>query len=308
MRAVPFFVSFATMEETNGGKAEVKKIAMIGAGVMGGPMAAHLMEAGHNLTVYTRTQEKAKGLIEKGAKWAGSPSEAADGADVVMTMVGYPQDVEDVYFGEQGIFRTVRVGAILIDFTTSSPKLAVRIAEEAASKGCASIDAPVSGGDIGARNATLSIMCGGPEDAFREILPLLEAVGQNIVHHGPAGSGQHVKMSNQIVIATSMIGVCESLGYAVRARLDPERVLKSISAGAAGSWTLSNLAPRMLKGDFEPGFYIKHFLKDLRIALDESKSMGLELPGVALAERMYSALAETGSENEGTQALYKVYR
>ncbi|WP_213422354.1 NAD(P)-dependent oxidoreductase [Bhargavaea massiliensis] len=286
----------------------MKTIAFIGAGVMGGPMAGHLMKAGHSLTVYTRTREKAEALIGKGAKWAASPSEAADGADVVMTMVGYPKDVEEVYFGEQGIFQTVRSGTILIDFTTSSPKLAVRIAEEAESRGCAAIDAPVSGGDVGARNGTLSIMCGGQENAFREILPLLEAVGHNIVLHGPAGSGQHVKMSNQIVIATSMIGVCESLGYAVRAGLDPERVLKSISAGAAGSWTLSNLAPRMLKGDFEPGFFIKHFLKDLRIALDESKSMGLELPGVALAETMYSALAETGSENEGTQALYKVYR
>ncbi|EMR05248.1 2-hydroxy-3-oxopropionate reductase [Bhargavaea cecembensis DSE10] len=287
---------------------EMKKIAFIGSGVMGGPMAGHLMEAGHSLTVYTRTREKAEALVGKGAKWASSPSEAADGADVIMTMVGYPHDVEEVYFGEQGIFRTVRSGAILIDFTTSSPKLAVRIAEEAGSKGCMAIDAPVSGGDVGARNATLSIMCGGPEEAFREILPLLEAVGQNIVHHGPAGSGQHVKMSNQVVIATSMIGVCESLAYAVKAGLDPERVLKSISAGAAGSWTLSNLAPRMLKGNFEPGFYIKHFLKDLRIALDESNAMGLELPGVALAERMYSALAETGSEDEGTQALYKLYQ
>jgi 3-hydroxyisobutyrate dehydrogenase len=286
----------------------MKRIAFIGAGVMGGPMAGHLMEAGHSLTVYTRTREKAERLVGKGASWAASPSEAADGADVIMTMVGYPHDVEEVYFGEQGIFRTVRSGAILIDFTTSSPKLAVRIAEEAGTKGCAAIDAPVSGGDVGARNATLSIMCGGPENAFREILPLLEAVGQNIVHHGPAGSGQHVKMSNQIVIATSMIGVCESLAYAGKAGLDPERVLKSISAGAAGSWTLSNLAPRMLKEDFEPGFYIKHFLKDLRIALDESKAMGLELPGVALAERMYTALAETGSENEGTQALYKLYQ
>ncbi|MGM9922559.1 MAG: NAD(P)-dependent oxidoreductase [Bhargavaea sp.] len=291
-----------------GFKVERKKIAFIGVGVMGGPMAAHLMEAGHSLRVYTRTREKAEALVGKGAAWAASPSEAADGADVIMTMVGYPHDVEEVYFGEQGIFNSVRSGAILVDFTTSSPKLAERIAGEASSRGCAAIDAPVSGGDVGARNATLSIMCGGPEEAFRKVLPLLEAVGQNIVHHGQAGSGQHVKMSNQVVIATGMIGVCEALGYAVKAGLDPERVLKSISAGAAGSWTLSNLAPRMLKGDFEPGFYIKHFLKDLRIALDESRAMGLELPGVALAEKMYTALAETGSENEGTQALYRLYQ
>jgi 3-hydroxyisobutyrate dehydrogenase len=284
-----------------------KKIAFIGAGVMGGPMAGHLMDAGHSLTVYTRTREKAEALIQKGARWAASPAQAADGAEVIMTMVGYPKDVEEVYFGEQGIFSTAGSGAVLIDFTTSSPQLAVRIAEQAEAAGCSAVDAPVSGGDVGARNATLSIMCGGPEKAFNEILPLLEKVGQNIVHHGPAGSGQHVKMSNQVVIATSMIGVCEALAYAVKAGLDPERVLKSISAGAAGSWTLSNLAPRMLKGDFAPGFYIKHFLKDLRIALDESKALGLELPGVALAERMYTALAETGSENEGTQALYKLY-
>ncbi|WP_092049271.1 NAD(P)-dependent oxidoreductase [Bhargavaea ginsengi] len=284
-----------------------KKIAFIGAGVMGGPMAGHLMDAGHSLTVYTRTREKAEALNQKGARWAASPAEAADGAEVIMTMVGYPKDVEEVYFGERGIFSTAGSGAVLIDFTTSSPQLAVRIAEQAESAGCSAVDAPVSGGDVGARNATLSIMCGGPEKAFSEILPLLEKVGQNIVYHGPAGSGQHVKMSNQVVIATSMIGVCEALAYAVKSGLDPELVLKSISAGAAGSWTLSNLAPRMLKGDFAPGFYIKHFLKDLRIALDESKALGLELPGVALAERMYTTLAETGSEDEGTQALYKLY-
>ncbi|WP_040227870.1 NAD(P)-dependent oxidoreductase [Bhargavaea cecembensis] len=284
-----------------------KRIEFIGTGVMGASIVRHFLGAGHQVTVFTRTKEKAEPLLSEGASWAESPGEAAGEAEIIMTMVGYPADVEQVYFGESGIFSAVRPGTIVTDMTTSSPQLAIRIAEEAEKLGCRSVDAPVSGGDVGARNGTLSIMCGGPEEAFRELEPLFGLIGSNVIHHGPAGSGQHVKMSNQIAIATNMIGVCESLAYAVRAGLDPERVLESISTGAAGSWSLSNLAPRMLKGDFAPGFFVKHFIKDLRIALDEAKAMDLDLPGVRLAEEMYSELAGRGSADDGTQALYKLY-
>ncbi|MET3575788.1 NAD(P)-dependent oxidoreductase [Bhargavaea ullalensis] len=286
---------------------EPKRIAFIGTGVMGASIVRHFLAAGHGVTVYTRTKSKADPLIGEGAVWAESPEEAAREAKVVMTMVGYPSDVEDVYFGDQGILSGIRPGSVVCDLTTSSPQLAVRIAEETEKLGCGSVDAPVSGGDVGARNGTLSIMCGGTEEAFREVEPLFGLIGSNVIHHGQAGSGQHVKMSNQIAIATNMIGVCEALAYAVKAGLNPERVLESIATGAAGSWSLSNLAPRMLKGDFAPGFYVKHFLKDLRIALDEAKVMELPLPGVELAEQMYSDLSARGFGDDGTQSLYKLY-
>ncbi len=285
-----------------------KKIAFIGTGVMGSSIVKHLLNVGYEVTLYTRTKEKAAPLIKAGAKWVETASEAASKADVIFTMVGYPADVENIYFDEQGIFEGSREGQIVVDMTTSSPALAKRIAHEASKRNMDSIDAPVSGGDIGAQNGTLSIMCGGKKEVFEEVLPILTIFGEDIVHQGAAGAGQHTKMSNQIAIATNMIGVCEAISYAENAGLDPDRVLTSISSGAAGSWSLSNLAPRMLKGDFEPGFYVKHFLKDMDIALKEAETMQLKLPGLELARHMYNDLIERGFGEKGTQVLYEKYK
>lgn len=282
-------------------------IGFIGTGVMGKSMAGHLIDAGYPLIVYTRTKEKAAELITKGAEWAETPKEAAKKANVIFTMVGYPHDVEEIYFGEDGIIENGKQGSLFIDMTTSSPSLALKIFEQSKKHGIHAIDAPVSGGDIGARDARLSIMVGCEKEAFEKVLPLLENLGTNIVYQGTAGSGQHTKMANQIVIASTMIGVTEAIIYAEKAGLDPENVLKSISAGAAGSWSLSNLVPRMLKGDFEPGFYIKHFIKDMNIALEEAKHMNMDVPGLSLAKSLYDQLAETGEENSGTQAIYKYW-
>lgn len=281
------------------------KTAWIGLGVMGGPMARHLLDAGHDVRVYTRTRAKALDLESVGAVWAGSPAEAASGAEVVCTMVGFPSDVEEVVLGAEGVLAGMDEGAILIDFTTSSPELARGIAEAAASKGVGSLDAPVSGGDVGARNAALSIMVGGERAVFDRARPLLEKLGKTVVHQGPAGSGQHTKMVNQVLIATNMIGVCEALLYAQRAGLDPETVLKSVSGGAAASWALSHLAPRILSDDLEPGFYVEHFIKDMGIALEESRRLALKLPGLELAHQLYSRLAAMGGARQGTQALIR---
>lgn len=282
-------------------------VAWIGTGVMGRSMAGHLLAAGHPLTVYSRTRDRAAGLLEAGARWAPSPADAAAAADVACTMVGLPSDVEEVYFGAHGILAAERRPGLLIDFTTSSPALAARIAAAAGDGGAACLDAPVSGGDVGARNATLSIMCGGPEEAFARARPLLERLGKTIVLQGPAGSGQHTKMVNQLLIAGTMLGLAEALAYAKRSGLDPATVLESVGGGAAASWSLANLAPRVLKGDFAPGFFIEHFVKDLRIALDEARSMGLELPTAAAAERTYAALVEAGHGRSGTQAIVHAY-
>ncbi|MCH6265706.1 MULTISPECIES: NAD(P)-dependent oxidoreductase [Neobacillus] len=283
-------------------------IGFIGIGVMGKSMAGHLLAAGFPVMVYSRTKDKAAGLIEKGALWAETPRAVAEKANVVITMVGYPNDVEEVYLGENGLIPNGIPGSYYIDMTTSSPSLAEKIYNEAKKRDIHAIDAPVSGGDIGARDAKLSIMIGGDYDAFEAVHPLLKLLGTNIVYQGQAGAGQHTKMCNQIAIASNMIGVCEAIIYAEKAGLDPETVLKSITAGAAGSWSLSNLAPRMLKGDFEPGFYIKHFIKDMKIALDEAERMDMEVPGLALAKSMYDKLASLGEENSGTQALYKYWK
>ncbi|MFP6906365.1 MAG: NAD(P)-dependent oxidoreductase [Verrucomicrobiota bacterium] len=280
-----------------------KVIGWIGTGVMGAPMAGHLLQAGYSLRVFTRNPEKASALLAQGASWCDSPAKAAESADVVGVMVGFPEDVEQVFLGEEGILSTVRPGALLIDFTTSSPALARRVAEAAGSKGACALDAPVSGGDIGARNASLSIMVGGDATGFKEALPLLECLGKTLVHQGPAGSGQHTKMVNQIIIASTMISLCEALLYARRSGLDPELVLQSIGSGAAASWGLSNLVPRMLRQDYAPGFFVEHFVKDMGIALAESKAMGLSLPGLALAEQLYRRLVELGHAKSGTQAL-----
>ena len=286
----------------------LNKIAFIGTGVMGSSVVRHLLQANYKITIYTRTKEKAAALIEAGAQWSETASEATANADIVFTMVGYPADVESIYFGENGIFEGSKEGKIIVDMTTSSPALAKRIEQEAKSRNMAAIDAPVSGGDIGAKNGTLSIMCGGDAEVFEKIFPILSVFGKDIVYQGLAGAGQHTKMCNQIAIATNMIGVCEAIAYAEQAGLDPETVLKSISSGAAGSWSLSNLAPRMLKGDFEPGFYIKHFLKDMDIALNEAEQMKLSLPGLELARSMYNRLVGKGLEDKGPQALYESYR
>ncbi len=282
-------------------------IGFIGIGVMGKSMAGHLLNAGYPLVVYSRTKEKAADLLEMGAIWAETPRIVAEKASVIFTMVGYPTDVEEVYFGEHGLIHYGKPGSYFIDMTTSAPSLAVKIYEEANKRGIQAIDAPVSGGDVGAKEAKLSIMVGGEEAAFAAIRPILEYLGTNIVYQGKPGAGQHTKMCNQIAIASNMIGVCEAVVYAEKAGLNPENVLKSITAGAAGSWSLSNLAPRMLNGNFEPGFYIKHFIKDMKIALDEAEQMEMKVPGLALAKSLYDQLVEQGEENSGTQALYKYW-
>ncbi len=283
-------------------------IGFIGIGVMGKSMARHLLRAGYKLYVYTRTREKAEELLAEGAKWAETPKEMAEHTNVIITMIGYPTDVEDVYLGEQGLITNGKPGTYVIDMTTSTPSLAERIYREAREKGISALDAPVSGGDIGARDAKLSIMVGGAEEDFEAVRSILEVMGNNIVYQGPAGAGQHTKMCNQITIASNMIGVTEALVYAQKAGLDPNRVLQSITSGAAGSWSLSNLVPRMIKGDFEPGFYIKHIIKDMNIALEEAEKMGMTAPGLALSKSLYDQLAEAGEENSGTQALYKWYK
>lgn len=283
-------------------------IGFIGTGVMGKSMAGHLLNAGYQVTVYTRTKEKADELLENGAVWSDSPGDVAKKSDVIFTIVGYPADVEEIYLGEEGLIPNGKPGTYLIDMTTSTPSLAKEIYQQAKKKEMHALDAPVSGGDVGAKEARLAIMVGGDSEAFLEIEPLLNILGTNIVHQGEAGAGQHTKMSNQIAIASNMIGVCEAIIYAEKAGLDPETVLKSISTGAAGSWSLSNLAPRMINENFEPGFYIKHFIKDMKIALDEAKRMEMEVPGLSLAISLYEQLARKGEENSGTQALYKYWK
>jgi 3-hydroxyisobutyrate dehydrogenase len=270
---------------------------------MGVPMCGHLMDAGYELAVHNRTRERADALVERGATWCDSPAEAAGGADVVFTMLGFPADVREVVLGEGGLLEAMDEGALHIDVTTSEPSLAVEIAEAASARGVAALDAPVSGGDVGAKNGTLVVMVGGEEEAFERAKPLLEAFGQTIVLLGGPGSGQHTKMVNQIAISSGMVAVCEALLYAYRSGLDPELVLDTISKGAAGSWTLSNLAPRLLKGDVEPGFKVDHFVKDLGIALAEARRMKLSLPGLALAEQLYVAAQAQGLGQKGTHAL-----
>jgi 3-hydroxyisobutyrate dehydrogenase len=288
--------------------AQSTVIGFIGLGVMGKSMASHLLKGGYQAHVYNRTKSKAEDLLERGAIWQDSPAEVAKAADVIITIVGYPVDVEEVYLGDSGILNSGQKGSVVIDMTTSSPDLAVRIFSEAKKKGISALDAPVSGGDIGARDGKLSIMVGGDKETYEKVKPLFELMGENIVYQGKAGSGQHCKMANQIAIASNIMGVCESIRYAEKAGLDPSVVLQSIAAGAAASWSLSNLAPRMIKGDFAPGFYIKHFIKDMGIALQSAENIGLEASGLALAKSLYDKLAAEGKEDLGTQALYTHYK
>jgi 3-hydroxyisobutyrate dehydrogenase len=283
--------------------SEQRSIGWIGTGVMGAPMAGHLLAAGHPVTVFNRTKARTDELVAAGARWADSPAEAAAEADVVFTMLGYPSDVRATLLEDGGVIAAMRPGSVIVDMTTSEPSLAVEIDAAAAERDVAALDAPVSGGDVGARNATLVIMVGGAPAAFERVRSLFDVLGRLAVLHGGPGSGQHTKMVNQIAIASGMIGVCEAMLYARRAGLDPARVIDTIKDGAAGSWSLSNYGPRLLKDDLEPGFKIDHFVKDLGIALQEARRMRLPLTGTALAEQLYVAAQAQGFGQRGTQAL-----
>ena len=282
---------------------DTTRLGWIGTGVMGASMAGHLQSAGYSLTVHTRSRDKATALEANGATWADSPLAVAAEADVTFAIVGYPTDVREAFLGPAGALAGARPGSVVVDMTTSEPSLAIEIARDAAGKSVGAVDAPVSGGDVGARNATLSIMVGGDDDHVELVRPLLEIMGKTIVHLGGPGAGQHTKMVNQILIASGMIGVSEALLYAQEAGLDLDKTLEAVSGGAAGSWSLSNYGPRMLAGDFEPGFYVDHFVKDMGIALDEAKAMQVSAPGLALAHQLYVALQAQGGGRNGTQAL-----
>jgi 3-hydroxyisobutyrate dehydrogenase len=283
------------------------RVGFIGLGIMGRSMAGHILNAGYQLNLYNRTRARADELVAKGAAWCGTPGEVAAASDIVITMVGFPRDVEEVYLGDEGIVARAAPGVILIDMTTSSPVLARRIGAEAAKKGCEALDAPVSGGEGGARDAKLAIMVGGEQAAFDAALPILQKMGTNIVLQGGPGAGQHTKMCNQIVIASTIMGVCEGLAYGRHAGLDLDTVLQSIGGGAASGFQLNTFGARIIKGDFAPGFFIEHFIKDLGIALAEAARMQLDLPALALARKLYQQLAEQGHGRSGTQALFKYY-
>lgn len=282
-------------------------VGFIGTGVMGASMARHLLDGGYPLYVFNRTRSRAEPLLSAGAAWCNTPAEIAQRASVILTIVGTPADVSSVYLGPAGLIQNAAPGTLLIDMTTSDPELSAQIAERAREQSMDALDAPVSGGDIGARNATLSIMVGGDRAAYERALPVLEKLGKTIVYQGAAGSGQYTKLCNQIAIAATMLSVCESMAFAKAAGLDASRVLESITTGAANSWPLSQLMPRALRGDFEPGFSVKHFTKDLAIALGCAERLRIELPGLALAKRLYDELAESGAAEKGTQVLLRRY-
>jgi 3-hydroxyisobutyrate dehydrogenase len=279
------------------------RIGWIGTGVMGSSMCGHLMTAGFSATVYNRSREKADELVAQGAQWADSPRAVTEQSDIIFTIVGFPADVRTVVLGEDGCLAGGEAGNVLVDMTTSEPSLAVEIAEAAEAKGMHSVDAPVSGGDVGAKEARLSIMIGGDKDVVDALQPCWQAMGKTIVHQGGPGAGQHTKMVNQTLIATNMIGVCEALLYGHQAGLDLPTVMESVASGAAGSWSLSNLGTRIIDNNFDPGFFVEHFIKDMGIALDEAKRMGLSLPGLALAHQLYLALQAQGHGRDGTHAL-----
>ena len=285
-----------------------KKIGWIGTGLMGNPMAKHLINAGYKLNVFNRSRLKAETLTELGATWFDTPADIAANSEVIITMIGFPKDVEEVYFGEQGILEKVKPGTILIDMTTTRPSLAIKISEEAAKAGADFIDAPVSGGQVGAINGTLSIMTGGEKEVVDSLIPLFEVFGRNVIYQGKAGAGQHTKMCNQITIAGTMIGVCEGLIYGAKAGLDLNVMLASISKGAAACWTLDVLAPKIVNGDYSPGFSVDNFVKDLGIALEEAEAMRLSLPGLALVKQLYMSILAMGNGALGTQSLYIVLR
>ena len=282
---------------------ESTRIGWIGTGVMGRSMCMHLLKAGYKTSVFNRSPSKLSDLLSLGAVACRSPREVAMQSDVVFSMVGYPSDVEEVILGPEGVLHGLAQGSVVVDMTTSRPGLAARIANESSARGVMALDAPVSGGDVGAREARLSIMVGGVEAAFDALMPIWGLMGATYVFHGPAGCGQHAKMVNQILIGSSMVGICEAILYAKQAGLDAERVLKSVSSGAAGSWSLSNLTPRILKGDFAPGFFVDHFVKDLAIAIEEAEKLGLYLPGLSNAKKAYDSLQAMGHGHSGTQSL-----
>ena len=280
------------------------KIGWIGTGVMGASMAAHVQSAGHELYIYNRTKEKASTLLDKGAVWCDSPAGVAAGAEAVFSIVGFPSDVEETFFGPDGVFSVQGGCRTVVDMTTTKPSLAVRIAGEARKRGMEALDAPVSGGDIGARDATLVIMVGGDPGAMERMKPVFECMGSRIAYMGGPGSGQHTKMCNQILVSGTMVSVCESLLYAARVGLDRQAVIDVIGKGAAGSWSINNLGPRIVKGDFSSGFFVEHFIKDMGIALQEAEAMGLSLPGLALVQQLYVSVKAQGHGRSATQALY----
>ncbi len=279
------------------------RVGWIGTGVMGSSMCGHLLRAGYPVTLHSRTKSKAIALLDLGATWAENPKAVAAESDLLFTMVGFPQDVRTVYFGEDGILAGAQPGRVLVDMTTTDPALSREIAERATAKGLSAIDAPVSGGDVGARNATLSIMVGGDSESVQAVMPLFELLGKKTVHQGGPGTGQQTKLCNQIVIAGTMIGVCESLLYGYKAGLDLHKMLDSIRGGAAACWTLDHLAPRILQRNFDPGFFVEHFVKDMGLALEESKRMGLALPGLTLVHQLYQTVQQLGHGRSGTHAL-----
>lgn len=285
----------------------MKKIGFIGLGVMGGAITKHLLKAGFTVYLYNRTEKKALPYVELGGLLTASPQEVAEKSEVIFSMVGFPKDVEEVYFGKNGIFQAEIAGKYLVDLTTSTPTLAKKIFTEAKKRNAFSLDAPVSGGDLGAQKGTLTLMAGGEEAVFQQLQPILENFATTLTYQGPAGSGQHTKMANQIMIAGTMTGMTELLVYAQKAGLDLEKVLKTVGGGSAANWSLTNYAPRILKEDFTPGFFVKHFIKDLKIALDEAEKMNLNLPATKEAEKLYEQLAHQGNENDGTQSLIKLY-
>ncbi|MEO1782340.1 NAD(P)-dependent oxidoreductase [Enterococcus diestrammenae] len=283
------------------------KVGFIGIGVMGHSIAGHLLDAGHEVHVYNRTKAKADAIVARGAIWQDTPWDVTAASEVVFSMVGYPKDVEEIYYGENGVFHGDVTGKILVDMTTSTPTLAEKIAKTAAEKGAEAMDAPVSGGDLGAKNATLTIMCGGEPAVFDKLLPLFQVMGKTYTLHGPAGKGQHTKMANQIMIAGTMTGMTEMLVYAKAAGLDMPKVIQTLSGGSASNWSMENYGPRILKEDYSAGFFVKHFIKDLKIALDEAQKMSLDLPATNLACQLYERLAAAGHDNDGTQALIKLW-
>lgn len=285
----------------------MKHIGFIGTGVMGTSIVRHLLDNNYSVTVFNRTKLKADSLVKEGAKWANNPKEVADSSDIIFTMVGYPDDVEAVYYGQDSIFEADVKGKLLIDLTTSTPSLAEKISETAKGKGALSLDAPVSGGDLGAKKGTLTVMVGGDSEAFEQAKEIISLFSADLTLHGPAGSGQHTKMANQIMVAGTMTGMTELLVYAKKAGLDLEKVVKTVNGGAASNWSLENYAPRIIKDNYSPGFFVKHFLKDLTIALNEAEKMSLDLPATQKARDLYSLLSDKGFEDDGTQALIKLW-
>lgn len=285
----------------------MKTIGFIGVGVMGKSMVRNLMKKGFEVSIYARTKSKVEDVLADGALWCDTIAQCAASRDAVITIVGYPKDVEEVYFGQGGILESAAPGCVLIDMTTTSPQLSVKIEQAAKEKGLKALDAPVSGGDVGAQNGTLSIMVGGDLGVFTDCRALFEAMGTNIIYEGPAGAGQHTKMANQIALGGAIAGVCEALTYAKKVGLDLQTLLDSISKGAAGSWQMTNMAPRMLSGDFDPGFFVKHYIKDMNIAIEEAQNVGLTMPVLNEVHDMYQQLDDQGLGDLGTQALIKVY-